>query len=73
MTFTLKSLPKFKKKTAKKINDFKKFKPDKDQLLIDDAFSGNGDQSITFADTKAEAKKPSSHLLSGFTIKRVGY
>ena len=57
MTFTLKSLPKFKKKTAKKINNFKKFKPDKDQLLIDDAFSGDGEQSITFADTKAEAKK----------------
>ena len=57
MSFTLKPITKFKKKSAKRINNFKKFKPDKDRLLINNAFSRNGDQSITFADTKAEAKK----------------
>ena len=57
MNYTLKTTGKYNKKAAKKINNFKKFNPSKDQILIDNSLSDNGDQTIALTDSKGEYKK----------------
>ena len=57
MDYRLKAISQYNKKSAKKTNHYKRFKPGKDQILIDDDFAVAGEKSIAFTDSKTDYKK----------------
>ena len=67
MDYRLKAISKYNKKSAKKTNHYKRFKPGKDQILIDDDFAIAGEQSIAFTDSKTDYKKALKSPIHSFT------